>query len=175
MKVTGEGVQKLWARYKYVALVVLIGVVLLLWPSGNGDTDRDGVAAEVSAGETMEQLHQIEAQMQEILGHISGVGEVAVMLTAESDGQRELALDSELSYSGQTAAPDDYSRRSETVLTQTESGDAPVVTRTIYPTFRGALVVCQGGGQAEVRLAVTEAVAALTGLSSERITVAKWQ
>ena len=55
------------------------------------------------------------------------------------------------------------------------SGDAPVVTRTVYPTYRGALVVCQGGDRAEVKLAVTEAVAALTGLSADRITVAKSQ
>ena len=55
------------------------------------------------------------------------------------------------------------------------SGDAPVVTRTVYPTYRGALVVCQGGDRADVKLAVTEAVAALTGLSADRITVAKSQ
>jgi stage III sporulation protein AG len=36
-------------------------------------------------------------------------------------------------------------------------------------------VVCQGGGSAEVRLAVTEAVAALTGLPADRVAVAKWQ
>ena len=40
-----------------------------------------------------------------------------------------------------------------------------MVTRTVYPTYRGALVVCQGGDRADVKLAVTEAVAALTGLS----------
>ena len=52
---------------------------------------------------------------------------------------------------------------------------AAVVTRTVYPTYRGALVVCQGGDRADVKLAVTEAVAALTGLSADRITVAKSQ
>jgi len=45
----------------------------------------------------------------------------------------------------------------------------------MQPTYRGALVVCQGGGQADVKLAVTEAVAVLTGLPADRITVAKWQ
>lgn len=50
-----------------------------------------------------------------------------------------------------------------------------VVTRTAYPTYRGALVVCQGGDRADVKLAVTEAVSALTGLSSDRVTVAKCQ
>ena len=47
------------------------------------------------------------------------------------------------------------------------------MTRILYPTYRGALVVCQGGDRADVRLAVIEAVSVLTGLSSDRITVAK--
>ena len=55
------------------------------------------------------------------------------------------------------------------------SNDEVVVTRQVYPTYRGALVVCQGGDQAAVKLAVTEAVAALTGLTADCITVAKWQ
>ena len=102
-------------------------------------------------------------------------GEVQVLLTVESDGERQLAQDSELSYSGSTAAPEDYSRSSQTVLVDDGSAEAPVVTRTVYPTYRGALVVCQGGDRADVKLAVTEAVAALTGLSADRITVAKSQ
>ena len=49
-----------------------------------------------------------------------------------------------------------------------------MVTRSWDTTYRGALVVCQGGDQAAVRLAVTEAVMALTGLPADRITVVQW-
>ena len=118
---------------------------------------------------------ELQQEMEDILGRIQGVGEVQVLLTVESDGERQLAQDSELSYSGSTAAPEDYSRSSQTVLVDDGSAEAPVVTRTVYPTYRGALVVCQGGDRADVKLAVTEAVAALTGLSADRITVAKSQ
>ena len=97
------------------------------------------------------------------------------VLTLDSDGEAQLAQDTELSYSGNTASPEDYARRSKTVLVDGASGDETVVIRRVYPTYRGALVVCQGGGRAEVRLAVTEAVAAVTGLPSDRVTVAKWQ
>ena len=117
----------------------------------------------------------LQADMEEILGTISGVGQVKVLLTVDSDGERQLAQNTELAYSGSTAAPEDYSRRSETVLVDGAEGDGTVVVRTVYPTYRGALVVCQGGDRAEVKLAVTEAVAALTGLSADRVTVAKWQ
>ena len=168
MKWKLEGVQKLWDRYKYAALVALIGAVLLLWPSGTAQTDGTSRAETAESG-------NIQAELEEILGTIQGVGQVRVMLTVDSDGERQLAQDTELTYSGATEAPEDYSRRSETVLVDAGSNDEVVVTRQVYPTYRGALVVCQGGDQAAVKLAVTEAVAALTGLTADRITVAKWQ
>ena len=165
-----KGVQKLWDRYKYAVFVVLIGAGLLLWPSGKRDIGTSSVsAAEETTAET------IQAEIEEILGQISGVGQVRVMLTADTDGERQLARDTELTYRGEPTAPEDYSARSETVLTDSGEGDAPVVTQRVYPTYRGALVVCQGGDQPQVRLAVTEAVSALTGLSADRIAVAKWQ
>ena len=117
----------------------------------------------------------LQKEMESILGHMAGVGQVQVLLTVDTDGERQLARDTELSYSGATAAPEDYSRRTETVLTDTDTGDEAVVTRRLYPTYRGALVVCQGGGRAEVRLAVTEAITALTGLTADKVTVAEWQ
>ena len=45
------------------------------------------------------------------------------------------------------------------------------MTNRVYPRFVGALVVCEGGGSAGVRLAVTQAVSALTALPSDKITV----
>ena len=163
-----EGVRRIWDKYKFVALVALAGAVLLLWPG------RKMVKNTASSAQAAE-ARDLETEMEEILSKIAGVGQVQVMLTEDADGEKQLAQDTELSYSGSTAAPEDYSRSSQTVLVDDGSAEAPVVTRTVYPTYRGALVVCQGGDRADVRLAVTEAVAALTGLSSDRVTVAKWQ
>ena len=135
-------------------------------------------ASRAQTGQTAQQMDMISAQelqteLESILGQIQGVGTVRVLLTADSNGERQLAQNSELRYSGSTAAPEDYSRTSETVLLDLNDQEAPIVTRILYPTYRGALVVCQGGDRADVRLAVTEAVSVLTGLSSDRITVAK--
>lgn len=166
-----EGVKKLWDKYKFAALVTLIGAVLLLWPSGSGSTGRNSGQSGTDAPETAD----IQREMEDILSKIAGVGQVQVMLTLENGGERQLAQDGELSYSGSPQEPEDYSRRWETVITSDSGEDAPVVTRQTYPVYRGALVVCQGGDRAEVRLAVTEAVTALTGLSADRVTVARWQ
>ena len=174
MKEKTEGARKIWDRYKYAALVALIGAGLLLWP-GLGGSSSARRESRTETRETGWDIREVQREMEEILGAMNGVGQVKVMLTVDSDGERQLAQDTQLSYSGNTAAPEDYSRRSETVLVDGSEGDEAVVVRTMYPTYRGALVVCQGGGNAEVRLAVTEAVCALTGLPSARVTVAKWQ
>ena len=170
MKEKTEGVQKIWNKYKYAALVALIGAGLLLWPGG-----KSGPGGVISAGPEKAEQPELQAQLEDILAAVSGVGQVRVLLTVESEGERQLAQDTQLSYSGDTAAPEDYSRKSETVRLDGSGGDEAVVVRRTYPTFRGALVVCQGGGSAEVRMAVTGAVAALTGLPTDRVTVAKWQ
>ena len=155
-------------RYKYVLLVAGIGALLLLWPEkpaaapGTPEAPVGGISASVS---------ETEAAMEQILGKINGVGRVDVMLTLQSGGERVLAQDSTLRYSGSSQSPDDYQRSSETV---TDSGGV-VVTQESYPQYRGALVVCEGGGNDAVRLEVVAAVSALTGLGADRITVVKWQ
>lgn len=162
-----------WGRYRYASLVILAGAVLLVWPWGSadagGDGDRPAMGQAQSAADE-------EEQMRQILSRIEGVGKLELMLTAERTDGRELARDTELSYSGETAAPDDYDRRSTTVIVSgSGGGDEPVSTAQLGPVYRGALVVCQGAGDAAVRLAVIQAVSALTGLGSDRITVVKCQ
>ena len=166
-----EGVRKRWEKYKYVAAAVLVGVVLLLWPSG----EKERTEQTAPQTEAVWTERDLEKELEKILAVMNGVGEAKVLLTLETDGQRNLAQDTELRYSGNTAAPDDYSRRSEVVVVDGGSGDEAVVTGRTYPTYRGALVVCRGGDRAEVQLAVTRAVSALTGLAADRVTVAKWQ
>lgn len=166
-----ETFKKLWDRWKYAVLVVAAGVALLLLPSGGEKSPADTPDNE----NVQDTVQETETKMETILAKIDGVGELHLMLTADTGTARRLAQDTELSYSGDTAAPEDYQRKSETVLSGGSGTEEPVVTETRCPTWRGALVVCQGGGDAQVRLAVTAAVAALTGLGSDRITVVKCQ
>ena len=149
-----EGVRGLWDRYELAALVVLIGAALLLWPSGSDGTPKNAAPAAA-----VQSAAEVQTEMEEILGNMAGVGQVRVMLTADSDGERQLAQDTELSYSGSAAAPEDYSaaprRWYGTAAAADENrGDPDAVSHV-----PGALGGVPGRGRAEVRLAVTEAVA----------------
>ena len=152
--------------------MAVLRALLLLWPAG------EKKAAAVTAGEPAavsgtgrEALEETERAMEEILGKISGVGKVDVMLSLHSGGERVLAQDSSLRYSGSVQSPDSYERSTQPVT----DGGGVVVTKETCPQYRGALVVCEGGGDDGVRLQVAKAVSALTGLGSDRIAVVKWQ
>ena len=153
--------------YKYVLIVVAAGILCLAWPSRSPTEPQ---TADVSAPSM--DLEAMQTEMEEILGAIQGVGELRLMLTVDTGTQRELAGDTSLSYSGETTAPEDYSRTTETVVVSGGSGeDQVVVTRETYPQFRGALVVGQGADVPQVKLSVIVAVSALTGLGSDKISV----
>ena len=161
-----EKVQGFFKQYKYVLLVAAAGLLLLLWPAGE---DRQQPAAEETglAGEQENfSVEALEERLAAALSRIEGAGEVSVVLTVETGMERVLAADR-----SQEQSEGELSTREETVILSTDQGEEAVLVTQRYPTFQGALVVCPGGGDPSVRLVLTQAVAALTGLGSDRITV----
>lgn len=157
----------LLGQYKWVLLVLAVGLLLLLWPQGSTPT------AEAAAGTGQESVFydpaELENKMEKILSQIEGAGEVTVLLTVKSGTEWIYAADTEYS-EGESGREE----RSSTVLISTGSGtEEAVVVCQIGPTFQGAVVVCDGGDDPDVRLSITQAVAALTGLRSDKITVCR--
>ena len=153
------GWQDKLGKYKYLLLAVLIGVLLLL-PSGKGEQNR-----EVESRQTMQQafdLERMERRLETALSKINGAGRVTVVLTLKDSGRNTYAQDIR---TGQQ----EQSRTTVVVGRSGEEGAIPVQQFT--PTFQGALAVCQGGGDPGVRLELTRAISALTGLSTEKISV----
>ena len=155
-----EGLKK----YRLAALAALLGIVLMLLPGGNAEAEPTAGSPDAEAFDR----GAVQEEMENILRAIDGVGELRLMLTVDSGTKRELAQDTTAERSGS----EDMKRKSETVVVGTGGGTQEVVvTNRVYPRYVGALVVCEGGGSAGVRLAVTQAVSALTALPSDKITV----
>lgn len=55
-------------------------------------------------------------------------------------------------------------RRETVVVSRGVRGQEAVAVQEVSPEYQGALLVCPGGGDPTVRLQLTQAVAALTGL-----------
>lgn len=156
-------------RCKYVVLTAVLGIVLLLLPGGN-EKKQEGGAPD--AAEDFDRT-ALQEEMEEILSSLDGVGHLKLMLTVDGGSAYELARDEAQTQKRSGENTGERTQKSETVVLGSGASAEVVVTRSRFPAFIGALVVCEGGDRAEVRLRVTQAVAALTGLSSERITVVK--
>ncbi|MFR5025422.1 MAG: hypothetical protein ACLTC3_04190 [Evtepia gabavorous] len=64
--------------------------------------------------------------------------------------------------------------KTETVVLSRGSGSQETVTvQEIYPRYQGALLVCAGGDDPTVRLQLTEAMSALTGLGADKISISQ--
>jgi len=154
-----------WKKYRLVFLLLLLGLFLMLLPG-----EKKTETGESTGEEQLFSLDQTEEKMEEILGKIEGAGKLQVMLTLKSGPQLQLAEDVDEAQNSEESE----SRRETVTIRRGSSNEEVVVTHQVYPAYQGAVVVCQGADQAAVRLAITEAVSALTGLSSDRITVVKW-
>ena len=95
-----KGVKTLWEKYKIIGIVMAMGVVLLLWPSGE-DPPASGFQAGAAAEDTLQQ------EMEEILSVMDGVGQVRVLLTTERTVENRLAQDGEVSYRGDPTVSED--------------------------------------------------------------------
>ena len=166
----GYTVKEKWltvlSRYKFPAIMLLLGVALMLLPVGK----KSAAATEETPQQGFD-LEAMERQMEELVGCIDGVGRVKVMLTLRTGPTLSLASDKDETLR-------DAEMRTDSQILKLNRGSGMqevVVTQERYPVFQGAVIVCDGAGNSAVRLQVTEAVSVLTSLSSDKITVAKWQ
>lgn len=154
-------------QYKYVFLVILVGVVLLLLPNFSGSGNKDAPTTQANMPETAAEfdLAAMEQKLADAISEIAGAGKARVVLTLKSSARQIVAQDESSS---------EKENSSTTVVVNKGTGvqDA-VVLQQVYPQYQGALIICPGGGNAAVKLKVTEAVAAVTGLGAARISVCK--
>lgn len=162
MKLGGEKLKAWLGKYKLALLVLAAGVILLAWPTGEREqTARTPAETPTASFDPV----GVERKLEQVLGRIEGAGEVSVALTVSDGVQRRYAVD-------ETRKGEEEQTRTVTVSTGTGTEEAVAVGEH-WPEFRGAVVVCQGGGDPEVRLLVTRAVCSLTGLGADRVTVCK--
>lgn len=152
-------------RYRYAGLVILLGAALMLLPGRSRQQAAAGSAAASPAAEPVQQA-DLCRQMEQILGQIDGAGTVSCLITCREGARTVYQTDTIQSSGGEV--------RVSTVLASSGSGtEAAVVAGQTAPVYQGVVVVCDGANSARLRLEITQAVSALTGLSSDKIAVVK--
>ena len=152
-----QRINALFGKYKYPILVVLVGLGLLLLPTR--ETEMPPVPVETVREASLEQ------RLEELLGQIEGAGTVRVLLT--EDVGRETVWQTDV----QSDA--DSVREDTVILEDSDRNEIGLVRRTTEPSYRGAVILCQGADAPSVKLAIVEAVRCVTGLGADQISVQK--
>ena len=154
------------SKYKYVALVLLIGIVLMLLPVERETTQQ---APQSQPEETKQEPMELQEQLSRLLSQMEGAGKVRVLLTQATGEKTHYQTDED-----HTAAERSETNRTDTViLTDSNRNQTGLVCQTDPPTYLGAVVLCQGAENSTVRLAITQAVSNATGLGYHKITILK--
>lgn len=144
----------LLGKYRYAALILVIGVALMLIPGKTGE-----IKAAVQTSETT--VLTPEEKLESILSSIKGAGRVEVLLSYAAGEKTFYQTDT-----------DSTGHRSDTVtVTDGDRNQTGLITQVVPAVYQGAVIVCQGGANPSVRLAIVEAVSKYTGLGSNQIAV----
>ncbi len=158
-------------KFKYPILVLLLGVLLLLVPKSEKEVPKElPIHGETSAPNDLEIR---EEQLAQLLSKMDGAGHVEVMLSVRTGVQTVYQTDSQIqsdTQEGSTSSREDTA----TVLQRTGSGvESPVVLQREAPIYQGAVILCEGAENNRVRLSLVQAVASITGLRTDQISVIK--
>lgn len=156
-----EKVPKWFHRYRYLIVILLVGLVLLTLPGKENEEQIQIVQT------TNTQQPDTAQQLAQILSQIEGVGKVKVMLTV-SEGETVLYHNDENISTGDGTS----SVRHETIIiNDSDRNQQALVKQVLPPKYLGAVVVCQGASIPTVKWAVVEAVSKATGLGADQISV----
>lgn len=153
-----ERIMQLLKQYRYGVLVLVLGIGLMLLPS-------EAETGEIAPASSQIQSPGMSEQLEQILSQVDGAGKVRVLLT-ESMGETRI-------YQQDSNRSGDSSRQDTVVVSASDRSEEGLISQIIPARYQGAVVVCQGGDRASVRLAIVEAVSSATGLTSDNITVLK--
>lgn len=165
-KLTGR-ITVFFKKYRYVVIVLLIGIVFMCLPRENKLRDKDNIIEDNTP--YADEAPALGDLLSDILCRIDGAGNVQVLLTTERGEETIYQTDSHTSVGG-----DNNSAQVETVIISgSERNQSGLIKQINPPTYMGAIVVCQGADSPIVRLAIVEAVSKVTGLGADRISVLK--
>lgn len=144
-------------KYRYVVIVLLAGIILMCLPGKTGHTQTESVI------HTTQETSDTARELENILSQVKGAGKVRVLLT-RAQGEKTVY---------QTDRNGDGSNVDTVVVTGSDRTQQGLIQQIDPPVFLGAVIVCQGGDDPAVRLAIVDAVSDATGLGADRITVLK--
>lgn len=159
-----KGVNKLFSKYKYFILVLVIGIIFIGFPAA--DVRVNSQPEEI----TNFNLDEFEKKLEMAIGSIEGAGKTSVVLTLLSTEESIYATDIK------SDITDEQNRKLEeniTVISTGSYGEEPLLIKKIYPTFKGVGIICEGGDNPVTKLKITEFLTSVLAIGVKDISISK--
>lgn len=173
MKQYLQRIEPFLKKNRILLLALFAGIMMLTFTVPS--KEEASIPAEEEAAQIADNtfdLATFESQLQERLSKIEGVGQVQLTLSLKTTEEEVYAAD--IRQSKQSGEVSSY-ESTLAVMANGSYGQKPIPIKQVYPTFRGALVLCDGADSDVVKLAVTQAVSAVCGIGSDKVAVLKMQ
>ena len=167
-------------------IVFLVGILLLVIsiPAGTKKTLANSSKSSVGTTKQSEYTAYMEERLERILSQIDGAGQVQVMITWKSDGEKVVEKDrksneenvSEQDSQGGSRTTSSHDIQETTVYnsgSSTSGVQEPYVSKELSPQAQGVIVIAPGGDDAVVVKNITEAVQALFEIDTHKIRIMK--
>ena len=167
-------------------IVFLVGILLLVIsiPAGTKKTLANSSKSSVGTTKQSEYTAYMEERLERILSQIDGAGQVQVMITWKSDGEKVVEKDrksneenvSEQDSQGGSRTTSSHDTQETTVYnsgSSTSGVQEPYVSKELSPQAQGVIVIAPGGDDAVVVKNITEAVQALFEIDTHKIRIMK--
>ena len=148
-------------KYKYAAIILIVGLCLLLIPDKK--VSKTAVVAEAPVTVQTFDTESLES----ILQSIEGAGKVKVLLSTASGSETLYQIDSD------TSADSGSVKQNIVIVTDSQRNETGLIRQINPPKYLGAIVICEGADSASVKFAVKQAVAKITGLGMDSVCVLK--
>lgn len=168
-------------KIKWIVLIGLAGILLILFSEfapKKTETPEDAVSV-LADNETF--CQQTEEKLLSLVSGIQGVGQAQVWVTLESGVEyvyvqeevRNTDTTKDYGETGVKTLREKDNSEQKYILVNQNGVEQPLVQKQLEPTVKGVVIVCEGGGRAEVTEQVVNAVTCALGISSNRVFVAK--
>lgn len=141
---------------------LIIGVILLII-GGRGDASAvSGKVSEENTSTTSECERRLEEKVRLICEKVSGVSDVSAMVTVETVFENIFAENVQIKISENSQ---------ETRKEFAGSSESPIRIGERGARVRGVAVVCRGGDDPSIKLALTEMLSAVFGIPTSSVSV----
>ena len=160
---------------KSLSLVFLaIGAVCLLLLSELPVlSENEELSSDDTYAFSSQYTEKTEKELQKILEKIEGAGQVKVMVTLESCYENIYAKSYETENKQDADSVSENLKEEYVIIKKNSNNEESLIIKVYEPEIKGVAVVCEGGGNTQVKKAITETVCALFDVSSAKVSVTK--